>query len=375
MSVDPGAQEIVIDEDVDNVLHSGALRERLQDPSLGEGTITLIIRDPNITIIGDINLDHNDREEAPLYGCKSLLRVDLKGCTKLTQLGNYVFRECSSLTSVSLPDGLTQLGNGVFNVCSSLTSVALPDGLTQLGNYVFNRCISLTSVSLPDGLTQLGDCVFWGCSSLTSVLLPDGLTQLGTGVFNECSSLTSVGLPDGLTQLGNYAFYECSSLTSVALPDGLTQLGNNVFSGCSSLTSVLLPDGLTQLGWYVFKGCSSLTSVSLPDGLTQLGDNVFMGCSSLTSAANSAGFDTVELYLRDRYKCVTLRKLVLRLLGKYNQAVSEANGTEAEKHAIALAYFPTDNSSTLDVRLFLRTMSASGGDGVKGLAGYILKFV
>ena len=44
-------------------------------------------------------------------------------------------------------------------------------------------------------------------------------------------------------------------------------------------------------------------------------------------------------------------------------------------NAIALAFFPTDNSSTLDVGLFLQTMNASGGDGVKGLVGYILKFV
>jgi len=329
MSFDLGAQEIVISEDVDNVLHSGALRERLQDPSLGEGTITLIIRDPNITIIGDMYADDDDREEAPLYGCKSLLHVDLKGCTKLTQLGDDVFCGCSSLTSLSLPDGLTQLGDAVFFGCSSLTSVSLPEGLTQLGNWVF--------------------C---GCTSLTSVSLPDGLTQLDYGVFDRCSSLTSVALPDGLTQLGNNVFYGCSSLTSVSLPDGLTQLGNNVF-----------------------QGCSSLTSVALPAGLTQLGDNVFMGCSSLTSAANSAGFDTVELYLRDRYNCVILRKLVLRLLGKYNQAVNEANGTEAEKHTIALAYFPTDNSSTLDVGLFLKAMSTSGGDGVIGLVGHILKFV
>ena len=114
MSVDPGAQEIVINEDVDNVLHSGALRDRLQDPSLGEGTITLIIRDPNITIIGDMNIYVDNREEAPLYGCKSLLRVDLKGCTKLTQLGNNVFDKCSSLTSIALPDGLTQLGEQVL---------------------------------------------------------------------------------------------------------------------------------------------------------------------------------------------------------------------------------------------------------------------
>jgi len=306
MSVDPVAQEIVIDKDVDNVLHSGALRERLQDPSLGEGTITLIIRDPNITIIGDMNIGYDDLGEAPLFGCKSLLCVDLKGCTKLTQLGNFVFLGCSSLTSVALPDGLTQLGNEVFNWCSSLASVLLPNGLTQLGNNVFSYCSSLTSVALPDGLTQLGDSVFW----------------------------------------------ECSSLTSVALPDGLTQLGS-----------------------HVFQGCSSLTSVALPDGLTQLGKCVFYGCDSLTSAANSAGFDTVELYLRDRYKCVSLRKLVLRLLRKYNQAVNEANGTEAEKNATALAYFPTDNSSTLDIGLFLQTMNASGGNGIEGLVGYILKFL
>jgi len=72
-----------------------------------------------------------------------------------------------------------------------------------------------------------------------------------------------------------------------------------------------------------------------------------------------------------------LRKLVLRLLRKYNQAVNEANGTEAEKHAIALANFPTrrvTRNSSLDFGLFLQTMNASGGNGVQGLVGYILKF-
>jgi len=84
------------------------------------------------------------------------------------------------------------------------------------------------------------------------------------------------------------------------------------------------PVQLTQLGDGVFESCSSLTSVALPDGLTQLGDDVFSGCSSLTSVANSAGFSYVVPYLRDRYKCVTLRKLILRLLGKYNQALALA---------------------------------------------------
>ena len=72
-------QEIVIDEDVDNLIRTGALRNRLQDRSLGEGTITLIIRDPNISIMGDMNIDWDDQRKAPLYWCKSLHRVDLKG--------------------------------------------------------------------------------------------------------------------------------------------------------------------------------------------------------------------------------------------------------------------------------------------------------
>jgi len=117
-----------------------------------------------------------------------------------------------------------------------------------------------------------------------------------------------------------------------------------------------------------------LTFVMLPDSAT-LGDHVFSDSNALLQKATLAGFASVELYLRDRYKGITLRKLVLRLLRKYNKAVNNADGTEAEKHACALAQFPADNSGSLEVGLFLQKMNVSGGDGEKGLVGYILKFV
>ena len=43
--------------------------------------------------------------------------------------------------------------------------------------------------------------------------------------------------------------------------------------------------------------------------------------------------------------------------------------------AIALPCFPTDNSSSLDVGLFLHTMNAFGGNWVQVLVGYILRFM
>ena len=433
--------EIVVDTDVKNRLRSGALKRRLL--TLSEGTVILTIRDPDITTIGDINLAFERGREAPFVECKSLLRVDIKGCTKLTSVGNFAFAGCTSLTSVAFPDSLTQIGDGAFQECSSLTSVVLPDSLTQLGNTAFQECTSLTSMVLPDSLTQLGeqafiectsltsvvfpdsltligeqafqDCTsltsvvfpdsltqlgeyaFAGCSSLTSVVMPDSLTQMGKSAFIECTSLTSVVLPDSLTQLSEQAFGKCTSLTSVVLPNSLTQMGRLAFGDCTSLTSVVLPDSLTQLGEGAFQYCTSLTSVVLPDSLTEIGKWTFLRCSSLTSVvlpdstelgdevfeqcdalvqnAALAGFDSVELYLRDRYKSITLRKLVLRLLRKYNKAVNNADGTEVEKHETALALFPADNSGSLEVGLFLQKMNVSGGDGVIGLVGYILKFV
>ena len=80
----------------------------------------LSIRDKDITTIGDMNLAVDERIgfEAPFFACKSLLRVDLKGCTKLTLVGKWVVGQCTSLMSVVLPDSLTQLGEGAFNCIS-----------------------------------------------------------------------------------------------------------------------------------------------------------------------------------------------------------------------------------------------------------------
>jgi len=432
--------EIVVEKYAKTHLQSGALK-RLLD-TLSEGTVILTIRDPDITTIGDMNIAVERANEAPFVECKSLLRVDFRGCTKLTSVGTGAFAYCSSLTSVVLPDSLTHIDKGAFAYtsltsmvfpdsltmlgeqafigCTSLTSVVLPDILTQIGYAVFDQCSSLTSVVLPDSLTQIGNGAFQNCTSLTSIVFPNSLAVLGRYAFNKCTSLTSVVLPDSLMQIGESAFLSCTSMTSVVLSDSLTQLGNAAFEGCTSLTSMVLPDSLTEIGKWTFFRCSSLTSVVLPDILTQIGAKAFARCTSLTSVvfpdslkqvgdsaladcsslrsvilpdsaeigrevfdecdallqkATSAGFDSLELYLRDRYIRITLRKLVLRLLRKYNQAVNNADGTEVDKHATALALFPADNSGSLEVGLFLQKMNVSGGDGVIGLVGYILKFV
>ena len=180
---------------------------------------------------------------------------------KITSIEDDCFKDCSSLTSLSLPSGITSLGRYCFEFCSSLTSVSLPSGITSLEWYCFDGCSSLTSISLPSGITELKGGCFRDCSSLTSISLPSGITELGASCFSGCSNLTSISLPSGITSLAGFCFQDCSSLTSVSLPSGITSLGYGCFSGCSSLTSISLPSGITSLVGSCFENCSNLKSM------------------------------------------------------------------------------------------------------------------
>ena len=147
-----------------------------------------------------------------------------------TTIGNSVFNNCRSLTSISLPEGVTSIGNSVFNNCYSLTSISLPEGVTSIGNYAFNNCRFLTSISLPEGVTSIESFAFNNCCSLTSISLPEGVTSIGNSVFNGCYSLTSISLPEGVTSIGNYAFSNCYSLTDIVIKSTPSLANTNAFS-------------------------------------------------------------------------------------------------------------------------------------------------
>ena len=260
--------------------------------------------------------------------------------SKVTSIGSQAFRDCYSLTSITIPDSVTSIGDGAFKGCDSLTSVTIPDSVTTIGDSTFSKCTSLTSITIPDGITYIGDWAFYGCDSLTSITIPDSVTTIGDSAFYYCSLLTSVTIgngvtsigdsaffgctlltsvyitdiaawcnisfgenpfdyarnlylnnelvtdliiPDSVTKIGSSAFWDCSSLTSVTIPDSVTSIGDYAFYYCSSLTSVIIPDGVTSIGVCTFTHCSSLTSITIPDGVTSIGYSAFKGCSSLTS--------------------------------------------------------------------------------------------
>ena len=98
-----------------------------------------------------------------------IIEVTEEDIDSVTTIGNYVFRDCNNLTSVTIPDSVTSIGNYAFYYCNNLTSVTIPDSVTTIGNYVFRDCYNLTSITIPDSVTTIGDYAFGNCFKLASM--------------------------------------------------------------------------------------------------------------------------------------------------------------------------------------------------------------
>ena len=254
---------------------------------------------------------------------------------KVTKIGDSAFMFCTSLTSVTIPDGVTSIDVAAFLGCTSLTSVTIPDSVTSIKSKAFFNCTSLKSVTIPASVTNIniGDYalgyyeIYNTDSCEWEMYKVDGfkinyvkntyghMYALKNGFTDEACLLTNE-LDDGtleitkyagnsatcvipgeingkkVTEIGDSAFKGCTELTSITIPDGVTGIGNKAFSDCTSLETVTIPASVTYVRDSAFYGCTSLKSVTIPESVTYIGGYAFAECYSLKYAdipANVSG--------------------------------------------------------------------------------------
>ena len=219
-----------------------------------------------------------------------------------------LFKDCTSLTSVSLPMGATNIRKSCFSGCTSLTEVELPSSMQQLFANAFKDCTSLTYISLPSSINKISNSVFQGCTALETAdnLGETALTEIGAAAFQGCTSLTAVSIPAGVKNLGNNCFNGCSALATVTGGAGIESIGAAAFKDCASLTTMTI-DKVDKLGQDIFNGCTKLTGVKVSPNLRQIGIQCFLNCTSLTTFSDTGiddGFHvpaTVTAILRQAF--------------------------------------------------------------------------
>ena len=287
--------------------------------------------------------------------------------TGLTTIGANSFKDCSSLTELTIPNTVTKMDTTALTGCSNLKNITLDtmnsnvltavktlantngemnlvigDSVTTIETRAFEDCTGLTSVTIGSGVTSIGSYAFYECIGLTSIVIPNSVTSIGNNTFYGCTGLTNIEIPDSVTSIGNFAFNRCSGLTSIVIPNSVTSIGENgVFGNCSSLTSITvasgntsyhiennclietstntlircyaniieieIPSSVTSIGHSAFSGCKNLTSIEIPNSVTSIGAYAFQDCTGLTSA--TIGFNVTYIGFFSFSNCANLQNV------------------------------------------------------------------
>lgn len=124
--------------------------------------------------------------------------------------------------------------DGIIN--RSISGAYINDRITSVGQFAFRGCTKITSLSFPN-VKSVGSNGIYGCSALGSIDLPL-CTSIGENAFNACGALPSIVLPS-LTSGGSYMFRYCYLLKTVDLAV-LKNIVSSMFGDCRRLTAVIL---------------------------------------------------------------------------------------------------------------------------------------
>ena len=195
-----------------------------------------------------------------------------------------MFRNCTSLVDVTIPDGITTIVDGAFRDVSSEANLLYPDSVTSIGYwYDMPEC----KVTMPcrfafkgglykregysfyhmngendqddDNCTvcrRTGSC---GTDSTYIMTLSGKVTVSGTGTVSEFDSdnddVTSIIIEDGIYYVNSFGY--CKNLESVKIGDSVKTV--NAFWNCDNLKTITIGKGLEND--FTFQNCPKLESV------------------------------------------------------------------------------------------------------------------
>ncbi|MBQ7188974.1 MAG: leucine-rich repeat protein [Kiritimatiellae bacterium] len=266
------------------------------------------------------------------------------GYCPVREIGEWAFRSCRQIESVTIPEGVARIGNSAFEECYNLRSIILPESLRDIDDFALYSCRKLTSVNIPAAVTNIGEKAFGYSDSLTEITIPANVTSIGDHAFEGCAKLeridvvpdnpcytsidgvlydkhctrliwcpgmkTTVIIPASVTNIPYYAFFENGYGSNEKLTEIEVEDGNPIYATLdgvlydkaytkllccpSQKESIEIPSSVTSIGRSAFYGCKKMIEVELPSGVTEIGIQAFSHCFKLQSIQIPNGVTSIE---------------------------------------------------------------------------------
>ncbi len=194
-------------------------------------------------------------EEYAFYGCESLKEIEIP--KYINNIYDFAFAY-SGLESIEIDNDIVRLGEGAFEGCKNLKSVDLSvryvayTGIDEreygdrfsmayyIPNNLFKNCTSLKSIKLPETTKFIGEGAFQN-SGLTSITIPKNVKIVYKKAFYGCKNLTSVKFAGAVNNIGRSAFSKCANLKTVNFTKGyLKKVYDYAFYKCEKLDKITI---------------------------------------------------------------------------------------------------------------------------------------
>lgn len=305
----------------------------------------------NKVIISDpaawMNIYFDDNFSNPLYYAHALyvgdeLLTDLVIPGTVTDISQYAFDGCTSISSVYIPQSVTSIGQYAFNGMNSLKTVryagsqadwlkiqisSYNDSLTGL-TPEFDQSLAdycrITTAATEHGTVAVDNVMAKVGDTVTITAIP------AAGYAVERYLVDGVAIPDGGNTFtatrdhvvsaafvkaydvadGGKAHGSCGANIKWALStEGTLHVygtgamydynGNNggpFYLYCNDIQSVQFSGSITTIGKYAFYECRGLTEILIPDSIISIGDWAFWRCTALTEIVIPASITSIGDY-------------------------------------------------------------------------------
>lgn len=232
---------------------------------------------------------------------------DLKSANTMIQsITMYTVDEIEAYAFADCTNNVSPYSTGLRGVYQN------PSGCTSVGDYAFRNCTSLTNVSLASTVNSLGLRPFMGCDNLNYVDFNNspyfvcsdaaiifGLDSGGNrSKIMEClecrgtsfgNAKVGPGELSSVTEMAEEAFMDCDGIGQVDLKEsGLSKVSERAFALTDQLGSVLLPETCTAIGRGAFLN-SGLYYIEVPHTVTLVQPETFANVDTTNKYQNVDG--------------------------------------------------------------------------------------
>lgn len=153
-------------------------------PLRGNNDIQSVVVDEGVTSVGEY-----------VFGnCQNMKNITLP--TTLTSIGRATFMQGDGyvdtvygLTGITIPSKVSSIADSVF-WGTAIESLTIPEAVTEIGQYVCRDCSNLKSVTVNG--TVIGEYMFVSCIRLSSFTIGKKLKKICSNAFNYCSALNTI---------------------------------------------------------------------------------------------------------------------------------------------------------------------------------------